>query len=181
LNLVNVKGKAIEMTDEHFGFPKEGVMTASWAPLEMASFNENEVLFTLEFEALAQGRLSEMIRLSSSITNAEAYVGEYMNTADVSLTFRSDEIEEDTYALYQNLPNPFRDITAVNYKMAEDGQVTFTLYDVTGKVLLVKKDNVSKGINSIKFKASELGVSGIVYYQMESEDFTATKKMILID
>ena len=65
--------------------------------------------------------------------------------------------------------------------MAEAGQATFTLYDVTGKVLVVRNETAQKGLNTVEFTSNEIKASGIVYYQIESGDFTATKKMIIIE
>jgi len=64
--------------------------------------------------------------------------------------------------------------------MAEAVTAIFTLYDVTGKVLLVQEETAEKGMNTVSFTANQINASGIVYYQIESGDFVATKKMLII-
>jgi uncharacterized protein YuzE len=155
-------------------------MTASWASEELATAVEGEVLFTLEFVATASGNLSDMININSNVTKAESYTGVNMEVSNIELAFRTETSETANYELYQNEPNPFKDVTTVTYEMAEAGDATFTLYDVTGKVLVVENVKADKGLNTIEFRAGDINTTGIVYYQIESGDFTATRKMIII-
>lgn len=180
LTLSGVRAGVIEMTDANIGLPQADVMTASWASEELANVVDGEVLFTLEFVATASGNLSNMIDMNSNVTKAESYTGAGMEVSDIELTFRTETAETANYALNQNEPNPFKDVTTVTYEMAEAGTATFTLYDVTGKVLVAQNVKADKGLNTIEFKAAEINATGIVYYQIESGDFTATRKMIII-
>ena len=56
-----------------------------------------------------------------------------------------------------------------------------TVFDVTGKTVRVETGNYDRGYNEITLRKSQLGTSGVLYYQLESGDFTATRKMIVID
>ncbi|MFT4535752.1 MAG: hypothetical protein ACJA1A_001875 [Saprospiraceae bacterium] len=38
----------------------------------------------------------------------------------------------------------------------------------------------SKGMNLLPLDADDLGVTGVLYYTIESGEFTATKKMIVV-
>ena len=57
---------------------------------------------------------------------------------------------------------------------------TLTISDVTGRILKTVRANYSKGLNQLTLKASDLNASGVLYYTLEADDFTATKKMILV-
>jgi hypothetical protein len=83
--------------------------------------------------------------------------------------------------LYQNQPNPFEDITTIGFQLAEAGSARVTVFDVTGKIVALIQDQYSRGYNEITISKSDLRTSGVLYYQLESGDFTATRKMILID
>ena len=58
---------------------------------------------------------------------------------------------------------------------------TMTIYDVTGKVLKVIEGDYTKGYNQVSIKRADLKVNGVLYYQLDTEAFTATKKMIVIE
>jgi hypothetical protein len=55
------------------------------------------------------------------------------------------------------------------------------VYDATGRVVTVRKADAIKGMNSEVFTKEQLGVAGVLYYKLESGEFTATKKMIVIE
>ena len=53
--------------------------------------------------------------------------------------------------------------------------------DVTGKMVKQITGTYAKGANSIVLTKAEMATSGVLYYQLERGDFSATKKMILIE
>jgi hypothetical protein len=58
---------------------------------------------------------------------------------------------------------------------------TLSIYDVTGKLVTVRNIDAVKGLNSEIFNREQLGSSGILYYTLESGDYSATKKMIIVE
>ncbi len=181
LTLKSVEGVALEVTDANLGV-REGVLTMSWNDTE--GVTASGVLFTLNFNASTALQLSETISINSRITTAEAYVGAELANNDIELTFTNGEntIAAAEYNLYQNEPNPFRAYTDVSFVLPTSGQATISVIDVTGKVVTTVKDQFNKGLNTVRFTKSELGAAaGILYYQLESGEFTATKKMIILN
>ncbi|MCC7443214.1 MAG: T9SS type A sorting domain-containing protein, partial [Saprospiraceae bacterium] len=61
------------------------------------------------------------------------------------------------------------------------GAATLSVYDMTGKLVVTRSISAVKGLNSEVFTKDQLGVSGVMYYTLESGDFTATKKMIIVE
>jgi hypothetical protein len=59
--------------------------------------------------------------------------------------------------------------------------VTLTVFDVTGKVLSVKEAEATKGYNTISVSSKELPAVGVLYYRLDANEYTATKKMIIIE
>ena len=92
-----------------------------------------------------------------------------------------NSLAEAGFVLLQNTPNPFDEFTAIGFELPQSGSATLTIFDVTGKTVSVLTENYGAGYNEITLRKSELGTSGVLYYQLESGDFTATRKMILID
>ncbi len=85
------------------------------------------------------------------------------------------------YALDQNIPNPFRAETNIGFVLPNAMEATITVYDVTGRIMRTVEGDFVKGYNQVQFRQNDLGVSGILYYRLNAGEFTATRKMILID
>jgi len=86
-----------------------------------------------------------------------------------------------SYALSQNYPNPFNSSTIIFYSLKKSALVSLKIYDLQGseiKTLVNEYQNVDT--YSINFDASDL-VSGAYYYQLKIDnEFTETKKMVLL-
>ena len=163
-------------TEENFGlaYVDEGLITTSWNG-EAAE----GVMFSLVLRATADANLSEVLGVSSRITKAEAYDhdGDYL---DVAIEFNNGTVAAAGFELYQNTPNPFKGETVIGFNLPEAMTASMTISDVTGKVLkLVRLDGV-KGYNSVVVNAKDLPASGVLYYTVETDNFTATKKMVIV-
>jgi hypothetical protein len=178
LEFAGVEAGAIDMTTENMGV-FGNVLTASWHKVGGVDVASNDVLFTLQFKATAGGQLSQMIDMSSKETVAEAY-NTVEEIKDLKLNFRGLETAGE-FALYQNEPNPFKGNTIIGYDMPTSGDVTLTVFDVTGKVLVVKEATAVKGYNTIAVSAKEIPAVGVLYYRLDANEYTATKKMIIIE
>ncbi|MBL7820828.1 MAG: T9SS type A sorting domain-containing protein, partial [Saprospiraceae bacterium] len=66
-------------------------------------------------------------------------------------------------------------------RLPQAGAAKLSIYDVTGKVLRVFELNGVKGMNTVKVQKSELNATGVLYYQLDAADHTATKRMIVIE
>jgi hypothetical protein len=180
LTMADLVSGAIEMTEGNVGLLSKEVVTVSYHNGTAQTATEDETVFTMIFTATADGQLSEMIDVTSKITAAEAYVGESLEIRDVVISTRGDITAGVENNLYQNEPNPFKDQTMIRFELAEAGAVTFTVSDVTGKLLKTVNTAGIKGMNILPLDASDLGVTGVMYYTIKSGEFTATKKMIIV-
>jgi len=84
------------------------------------------------------------------------------------------------FSLEQNYPNPFNPVTTIQYHLPEDAKVKITVEDILGKeeVILVN-DTQPRGSYNIKFNCADLS-SGIYFYRLQTDKFSATKKMIIL-
>ena len=178
LEFRGVESGIVTMADENMGV-FGNTLTASWNKVGGVTATSSDVLFTLHFQATTGGQLSNMINLNSKVTEAEAY-----NTAadikDLKLTFRGVESGAE-FALYQNEPNPYKGNTVIGYDLPAAGNVTLTVFDVTGKILFVKDQESVKGYNTITVNSKEMHSVGVMYYRLDANEYTATKKMIIIE
>ena len=84
------------------------------------------------------------------------------------------------YSLKQNHPNPFNPTTTISYSLPKSSYVIIKVFDINGreiKTLVNKEQNV--GVYNVVFDATSLS-SGLYFYTLISENFTSTKKMILL-
>ncbi len=86
----------------------------------------------------------------------------------------------DRFDLSHNYPNPFNPSTRINFALPNDGKVSLKIYDMTGKEVMTLVNEVkSAGYYSVSFNASSLS-SGVYFYTISADNFTATKEMMLI-
>lgn len=100
-----------------------------------------------------------------------------------SFTF-SDEVNIDItlpleFKLFQNYPNPFNPGTLISWQLALPNFVTLKIYDVLGSEVatLISKE-LQAGNYKIEFDGAEFP-SGIYFYQLNADNFSDVKKMIL--
>ncbi|MEO8231359.1 MAG: CotH kinase family protein [Ignavibacteriota bacterium] len=90
------------------------------------------------------------------------------------------EILPTEYELLQNYPNPFNPITNIKFAIPIASNVTLKVFDIIGnevKTLLNEYKNA--GSYQIQFNASSLS-SGVYFYRLQADNYTSTKKLILL-
>ena len=84
------------------------------------------------------------------------------------------------FNLQQNYPNPFNPVTNIIFSIPKTGFAKLTVYDASGREAAVLfNGELSAGSYKYDFDASDYS-SGIYFYRLEANDFTQTKKMILV-
>jgi hypothetical protein len=178
---LNLDKRKVELVDivygvakaENFGvFASEGIITTSWN-----SEAKQGALFTLLLRAKADAQLSSALSLNR-VVSAEAYNANN-DQLDLALKFNNVAVSNG-FELKQNKPNPFNGETVISFNLPKATAATLTISDVTGRILKSVRANYAKGLNQVTLKASDLNASGVLYYTLEADDFTATKKMIVV-
>jgi hypothetical protein len=85
------------------------------------------------------------------------------------------------FELKQNTPNPFAGETVVGFNLPVAGDATLTIQDVTGRTLRVIKGAYAQGYNQVILKSNDLKATGVLYYTLESGEFRATRKMVVLE
>jgi hypothetical protein len=176
LELVDViEGK---VKAENFGlrYTDEGVVTTSWNG-EIA--DKDAMLFSLVFRAKTDANLSDLLGVGSRYTMAEAY-GKNDELKNVAIQFSNGVIAGGDFELYQNIPNPFKNRTLIRFQLPAAADATLTISDVSGKVLKLVRGSYAKGLNQIELNSQELP-TGVLTYTLQSGEFVATKKMIVLE
>lgn len=92
----------------------------------------------------------------------------------------SDYTVVTEYNLYQNHPNPFNPSTTIKFALPVKTNLSLNVYNTLGeKVAEIFNGELEEGYHEMMFNASGLS-SGIYFYRIESENYSATKKLILL-
>jgi hypothetical protein len=84
------------------------------------------------------------------------------------------------YQLYQNYPNPFNPSTEIYFTLAKSGNVSLKVFNSLGSVVATLIDGfMETGKHSIKYNSKDSS-SGIYFYRLKADNFTSTRKMLLI-
>ena len=96
-----------------------------------------------------------------------------------SITNTNSEVPDKFY-LSQNYPNPFNPKTNINFALPKSSHVLLKVYNSAGsEVAVLVNESMAAGIYKFDWDAINFA-SGIYFYKIETSDFIATKKMILI-
>ena len=92
-----------------------------------------------------------------------------------------NSIVPSEYSLEQNYPNPFNPTTTINFSIPKSSIVSLKVYDALGKeVATLVNEFKNAGNYSADFTATSNLTSGIYFYTLTSENFTSTKKFMLV-
>lgn len=140
--------------------------------------------FILEVKAKEDGQLSDILKLTSAITPAEAYDGK-LDLLQLNLRFENDvnHFQNQGFVLFQNQPNPFHNQTQLSFSLPANQPATITVSDVSGKILYSYSGDFTAGLNTVTINKQELSglSSGILVYRLESGDQIASRSMIVVD
>ena len=84
-----------------------------------------------------------------------------------------------SYALNQNYPNPFNPGTVVSFDMKKAGNYELYIYNVTGQKVASYAGKADAGTVSVPVDGSNWS-SGVYFYKVKIDNFTDTKKMVLL-
>lgn len=177
MEVESIQPGAINMTENNYYRYAPGVITSSWSEADAQNLSSDAVLFTIVLKAKSAVRLRDALSLNSRVTPVEAYSGDGLK--DVNLRF--DGGDDSGFALYQNTPNPFTGQTVIGFNLPEASKATLSVYDVTGKMLKIVEGEYDQGYHEVSLNGSDLNATGVLYYQLDTKTYTATKKMILIE
>jgi len=119
------------------------------------------------------------------------YTGSYSKDSDIYLlkigrfggfssVFETREILPVKIRLEQNYPNPFNNSTIIPYQLSQKTNVQITIYNIHGQIVRTQVNEPQQaGSYIIKFQADDLP-SGLYFYQLKTNGFSETKRMLLL-
>lgn len=177
IELLEVKGGIVPA--EQFGIFNQAI-TTSWNTTATNTHQpnhelgtDNDIMFSLLVRATERIRLSEALTITSSITKAESYANDAMQS--VALHFEPLA----GFEMAQNSPNPFQALTTINITSPEAQAATLKIHDLNGRVLKVMRLQLEAGYNEVQVTSEQLP-KGILYYTLETSQFKQTHKMAVL-
>jgi hypothetical protein len=84
------------------------------------------------------------------------------------------------FSLGDNYPNPFNPTTRISYSLPVDCHVKLVVYNIKGQRVATLVDGYEgSGVKTVCWEARDVA-SGVYFYKLTTDKFTATKKMVLI-
>lgn len=112
--------------------------------------------------------------------NTAGATGKIVQSAVTSVKNNKNFIS-DEYWLGNNYPNPFNPSTSISFFLPESASVTLKVYDILGKeIATLVNGKLNSGYYTEVFESKSNLNSGIYFYILTTENFTDTKKMILL-
>jgi hypothetical protein len=90
-----------------------------------------------------------------------------------------------TFELSQNVPNPFNPTTQLMFALPQAAKVNLTVYNVLGqRVTTLVDDYMNAGYQTVTWNGTDYSgrdvSSGVYFYRLSTDQFTDTKKMLLL-
>jgi len=93
---------------------------------------------------------------------------------------KTTSVIPDKFVLLQNYPNPFNPTTNIKYQIISNSFITIKIFDILGKeIAALVYEKQKPGTYEVSWNASAYP-SGVYYYRLITDNYSETKKMILI-
>ena len=127
---------------------------------------------------------SSQVRFQRTVTTHD------IRNAFLSLQLNVGDVQPQDTLLAQNYPNPFNPETWIPYQLSKSTQVQIDIYNVSGQ-LVRSLDLGWQATGSYMTPSSaaywdgrnaigERVASGIYFYTLQTSDFTATRRMVIL-
>ncbi len=91
-----------------------------------------------------------------------------------------DNLQDPSFELFPNFPNPFNPTTAINYQLSKNSFVSLKVYDILGREIRTLVNGVQRqGMHAVEFDGGGLS-SGVYLYRLSAQSSAETKEMVLL-
>ncbi len=98
----------------------------------------------------------------------------------VGVDFESDPVAPNGFVLQQNYPNPFNPTTTISFNLPETANTMLKVYNTLGaEVATLVNGQMQARTHHVTLNVNDLP-SGIYYYTLQQNNFTATKKCVVL-
>ena len=168
----NLSSSIIDIDESNYAI-HDDLLKISWSSAEAIDLTKGMELFSMSFDENGDYELLE----SLPMYKVEAYDAS-LRSLDVEIN-TEDKTVDDEWQVFRNTPNPFVDNTFIPFTAPRESQLVLSVFDVNGKILFKESRLVTEGYHKWELSATDLGnVHGVLYYRLESDDFSSTQPFI---
>ncbi len=179
-------GNSCTRTGWYDSLPGDKRSFSNMGPVTMNSGDTQIVVLSYMITRDGGNNFQNVCALQSLSDSAlKYYYNDFRTCIPIGIQPVSTEIPKK-YELFQNYPNPFNPITKIRFNItlsrgvSEGRGVLLKIYDVLGKeIAVLVNENLKPGIYEIDWNAENIP-SGVYFYSLITEEFTQTKKMVVL-
>ena len=145
------------------------------------TINLNSVTYPLSLKV--EGIELKVMDEEGKLVNVNLKNGEQViiDNPSVNKLMVTGELIPDKYVLEQNYPNPFNPSTVIEFSLPENvSNARLSIYNILGeKITELVNSSLAAGRYQFKWNANNVA-SGMYIYELITEKFVSTKKMVFM-
>jgi hypothetical protein len=163
---------------------ENGRIRINWFDIDTKDFNANAAIAEITVKVKAE--IDDNTRLfelnSAELADGSANVIKGANFKSFSLS-TADDITGASLTTVNN-PNPFKEVTNIEFNLPESGKVQVVLYDMMGNVVNnILEQNMEAGQHAVELKANNLN-PGVYQYRIilhgEKRDYSVIRSIVVM-
>ena len=119
---------------------------------------------------------------SATLDLASLWYTAWVNAGLLSQTtgVQFSTVQPRSFKLMQNFPNPFNPSTTIRFSIPQQQHVSLSVFTIYGqKIACLKDADLPAGEYSVTWNARDIA-SGVYFYEIETNIYSDTKKLILL-
>ena len=157
----------------------ENMAIPIWGSDELTDENDgllDSEYFVLKYYNTVTGE-ENVLEVTSWIEGDNTYAS---NAISIAEFVKIIELSGDNIVLMQNMPNPFKDKTEIEFYLPETTELYLEIYNLLGKKVVTLANGVYEaGTHTIVFNSNKLN-QGSYLYKLQTPEFTKTRSMIIV-
>ena len=175
-NITNNKSEALIITSYYFTdstFTPTTILPITIQP-------NNTQLFSVQYKPIdANEHIDTLLIRTETGTEMVAQYVILKADSNFATSINNSKIVPEDFVLFQNYPNPFNPSTTIKYSLPERSNISISIYNVLGELIIKLKDNIEeKGIHKVNWQPENIS-SGIYFYKAEINLLSSKKRIIL--
>jgi len=126
--------------------------------------------------------IQDIVCSGNNIYVADGASGLYVLQSDLITSVRAEKMDmlPSSFILEQNYPNPFNPKTVISYQLPVSSHVELAIFNLFGQgVALLVSEKQPSGKYTYEWNGSNFE-SGVYYYRLTTEEFSQSKKLLLL-
>lgn len=181
LDLTSVKWESvlpgvIPMDGTNAHLSKDGQLRFSWATGNAYTVKQDDILFTIVLEALADNNISNIFQMNSQSAWKKAYLSNNLNKVETQLFVQQGDAS--TLEVMEAYPNPTAGQTMIPFVLPQQAEVQLNVWDSNGQLIFSNKQIFAAGQHAWAIEANDLPVSGTYWYEVKTDGKTSRAKLV---